>query len=212
MGKISGAEREEDLPEKVLLMYRAVMELLAEGADMNTIKVSAVTERAGIGKGTAYDYFDSKEEIIASAIAFQVKKITEEIFHGLKELDCFDRQAAYLLEQVAERLPKQDYFIRFVHMMTDTSSISRLFRERMEKETARKYRLDSVLRSVMEQAVRKGEIRGDLPVNYLVYALCARLIIYMLHIHTGGKTRDGLESGEFRALLHQGIMEEFSGK
>ena len=47
--------------EKVLAMYRAVRELLEEGVNPEQIKVSDVTGRAGIGKGTAYEYFRSKE-------------------------------------------------------------------------------------------------------------------------------------------------------
>ena len=46
---------------KVLALYRGVLELLDEGADVNTIKVSDITAKAGIGKGTAYDYFKSRE-------------------------------------------------------------------------------------------------------------------------------------------------------
>ena len=49
-----------EIPEKVLLIYQAVPQMLKEGADINTLKVSEITERAGIGKGTAYEYFSSK--------------------------------------------------------------------------------------------------------------------------------------------------------
>ena len=56
----------EETRPKVLALYEAVLKLLDEGADINTLKVSDMTERAGIGKGTAYDYFKSKEEIIAA--------------------------------------------------------------------------------------------------------------------------------------------------
>ena len=39
--------------EKVLAMYRAVWQLLDEGRDLHKLKVSDITECAGIGKGTA---------------------------------------------------------------------------------------------------------------------------------------------------------------
>ena len=53
-------------PEKVLAMYRAVVDLINEGNDIKVLKVSDITGCAGIGKGTAYEYFSSKEEIISS--------------------------------------------------------------------------------------------------------------------------------------------------
>ena len=57
MGKMTGLEEIRDVPPKVLGMYRAVVELIEEGADIAGLRVSTITDRAGIGKGTAYEYF-----------------------------------------------------------------------------------------------------------------------------------------------------------
>lgn len=62
-----------DPPQKVLALYQAVIEFINEGCDINTLKVADITGWAGIGKGTAYEYFSSKEEIISSAILYYVK-------------------------------------------------------------------------------------------------------------------------------------------
>ncbi len=64
MSKITGMEPVQEIPPKVLLMYDAVQQLIGEGCSVSQIRVSSITERAGIGKGTAYEYFDSKEEIL----------------------------------------------------------------------------------------------------------------------------------------------------
>ena len=53
MGRITGLEEIGHVPPKVRQMYGAVIELLEEGMDMEDIRVSTITERAGIGKGTA---------------------------------------------------------------------------------------------------------------------------------------------------------------
>ena len=62
-----------ELKPKVKALYDAVLELLNENADVNTLTVSDITKRAGIGKGTAYDYFSCKEEIIAGAIIYDAQ-------------------------------------------------------------------------------------------------------------------------------------------
>ena len=64
-------------PEKVLAMYRAVVDLINEGNDIRVLKVSDITGRAGIGKGTAYEYFSSKEEIISSSVLYYVQTCVE---------------------------------------------------------------------------------------------------------------------------------------
>lgn len=60
----------KDPSPKVLLMYQAVSELIRGKADVGSIKVLDITQKAGIGKGTAYEYFSSKEELIASALVY----------------------------------------------------------------------------------------------------------------------------------------------
>ena len=51
---------ENEKNKKVMAMYQAVWKLLDEGKDLHKLKVSDITECAGIGKGTAYEYFRSK--------------------------------------------------------------------------------------------------------------------------------------------------------
>ena len=66
--------------DKIEKMYQAVILLLDEGKDINSIKVADITERAGIGKGTAYEYFESKEEIIANAMRYNMKKQADSLY------------------------------------------------------------------------------------------------------------------------------------
>lgn len=58
-------------PEKMRLMFEAVSEFVREQRDISKITVKDITEKAGIGKGTAYEYFSSKEEIIANALMYE---------------------------------------------------------------------------------------------------------------------------------------------
>lgn len=56
--------------EKILAMYQAVCMLLEEGCDIHKMKVADITARAGIGKGTAYEYFRSKDELLIKALQY----------------------------------------------------------------------------------------------------------------------------------------------
>ena len=109
--------------EKVLAMYQAVWKLIDEGRDIHRIKVSDITECAGIGKGTAYEYFRSKEEIVSRAIAYDCNQQFELLHQKIKNHhdykkameDCFD----WLTENrdrrrlVAQFLKKKDTFPGF---------------------------------------------------------------------------------------------------
>ena len=79
MGKITGLERLQEVPDKVMLLYEAVEKMISEDMDMNEVSVAMITERAGIGKGTAYEYFDTKEDILVCAIIFHMQRMVERI-------------------------------------------------------------------------------------------------------------------------------------
>lgn len=90
-------ETENELKPKVRALYEAVLELLNENADISTMKVSDITSRAGIGKGTAYDYFKSKEEIIACAVMYDARRQGMETREKLRELPDFQAPHPVLL-------------------------------------------------------------------------------------------------------------------
>lgn len=78
-------------------ILKAAFELFIEKGYLNT-KISDVAEKAGIGKGTVYEYFSAKEEILLEALISIVskdfKKARELV---MKENNCRDMMKAYLL-------------------------------------------------------------------------------------------------------------------
>ena len=55
------------MPEKKAAVFRAVLHLLRQGRPLGDLKVSEIAEAAGIGKGTVYEYFPSREELLRDA-------------------------------------------------------------------------------------------------------------------------------------------------
>ena len=49
--------------EKKTQVYLGVISLVQQGRSLNELKVSEIAVASGIGKGTCYEYFSSKEEI-----------------------------------------------------------------------------------------------------------------------------------------------------
>ena len=69
----------------MMFMYQAVAELLREQKDIAKIKVADITSRAGIGKGTAYEYFSSKEELIANALLHEYSQKVINLIQKVQE-------------------------------------------------------------------------------------------------------------------------------
>ena len=60
--------------EKKTQVYLGVISLVQQGRSLNELKVSEIAEASGIGKGTCYEYFSSKEEIIRETLLYTFHK------------------------------------------------------------------------------------------------------------------------------------------
>lgn len=60
--------------DKKILLYEAALGLIEEKRDMSNIKVADIAKAADIGKGTVYEYFKSKEQLLAESIIYFLKK------------------------------------------------------------------------------------------------------------------------------------------
>lgn len=93
-------QRIEAPPEKVKLMYQAVSELLREGREIGELKVQEITGRAGIGKGTAYEYFSSKEALVAHALAYEYSRKIAELARIAFEPERFQQRFYVILDWI----------------------------------------------------------------------------------------------------------------
>ena len=206
MGKVTGLEDIHHVPPKVSQMYEAVMQLLEEGADVADIRVSTITERAGIGKGTAYEYFDTKEEIVACAIVYHIQRLFSWLEEKLEAQRDFRAQVTFLLDTVEQKNRCKEGFLRFVHMMTSNSGFDRMVREKMNEEAFAPYLPANIFGKILGQGVERGELRKDLPMDYMIHCVFSHLLTYMLAM----ASRDCFHMREtaIRPLVYQGILDE----
>ncbi|MEG1946745.1 MAG: TetR/AcrR family transcriptional regulator [Lachnospiraceae bacterium] len=84
MPEIKNITKCKEYRPKVKAMFEAVLELFASGCDLSTMKVAEITSKAGIGKGTAYEYFSTKEEIVLGALNYEFKRNMKQMMALLK--------------------------------------------------------------------------------------------------------------------------------
>ena len=206
MSRITGLEEMGHVPPKVRQMYEAVIQLLEEGMDMEDIRVSTITERAGIGKGTAYEYFDTKDEIVACAVVSQIRWIFGWLGEQLEEKTDFGQQMEFLLDVVEKKGHCSHSFLRFVHAMTSNSEFNRMIREKMNTEEFAPYRPMNVFGKILRQGMALGVIRKDLPIEYMIHCVFSHLLSYMMEIAT--KDCFHMDAQSLRPFVYRGIVGE----
>lgn len=120
-------------PQKVLALYQAVIEFINEGCDINTLKVADITGRAGIGKGTAYEYFSSKEEIISSAILYYVKVCFEKLQVISTDNRTFQQKINEVMDFIDEHVKEKQGVFFLIKMVLESYEIPKNLKDEYER-------------------------------------------------------------------------------
>ena len=161
---------EEKLSPKVEALYKAVMALLLEGREVRKMKVSEITEKAGIGKGTAYEYFESKEELLVDALDYFQKIWAESAWVELSGCSGFMETIESLfdlLDNVIKRI-KREALVEICNLF--------FFSPIVRKE---KGCIVTRLYGIVEKGRRGGELKEEFPDDYIVLALTGRVFEYV---------------------------------
>lgn len=200
----------EQLKPKVKAMYDAVLGLLNENADVNTMTVADITKKAGIGKGTAYEYFKSKEEIIAGAILYDAKNQGEETWKQLEQIEGFEQKIRYCFRWVTECVKEQRAFARFMLLSVQASGI----REALMKVMQEKHEDGcedvmheplALLRELCECGKKEDEVRTDLSPEEAAFLLLGSLATLVLYLGKSDKGKE-YDPEKMRDLLCEGFL------
>ena len=72
MSKVTASKKE--------LLFQSVWRLHMDGTDWGNIRMEAIARASGIPKGTIYEHFHSKDQLLAGTIIWSLKKEAEEIY------------------------------------------------------------------------------------------------------------------------------------
>ncbi len=196
----------EETRPKVLALYEAVLELLDEGADINTLKVSDMTVRAGIGKGTAYDYFKSKEEIIAAAVVFDVERKVKTERMRLEQYADFESKVRYCFWWTLQELQEQKAFMRFLYLSSYSCSLKRQIFEELKKRRGESCGPIQILRELSREGKEEGAVRPEFSEDAAAYMILASLMSFVLYLEH--REKEAEEDGQMMEILCTGLLAQ----
>ena len=198
---IEKMNKEENLSPKVEALYRAVMELLLEGREVGKMKVSEITGRAGIGKGTAYEYFKSREHLLMDALDYYQKSWSESIQEELSRQNGFMEKISCLfdlLDGVMTKIRKEA-----LEEICNIFFFYPMFRRKRKGGMAER------LRGIVEEGKRGGELKEEYPNEYIVLTLTGKIFNYIAY-YAGMKEEEPGECTpeQIKGFLLESIRKE----
>jgi len=197
-------EKREKLSPKVEALYKAVMELILEGREIRKMKVSEITERAGIGKGTAYEYFASREDLLINALNYFQEAWTESVLKEVSRYSGFMGKTGCLfdlLDSILKKIKREA-----LEEICNIFLFSPIFKRDGGGMQERLY-------GIVEAGRRGGELKEELPDEYIVLALSGKIFNYISYcVGEKDDVRSTCTSVQIRELLLDSICMEFLKK
>ena len=169
------------LPPKVKALYQAVIALFVEGADLSSLTVAEIAGKAGIGKGTVYEYFKNKEEMIADALFYQMKECCENLYGQIsREKRLYDKINKLLINMEKE-MTELSFFIRALNVMAENSAVSdrlrKIWKARGEKEVP----VIDLMSRLLEDEIGVESGMNETDRDYLVMTVISRLVCFAIY-------------------------------
>lgn len=86
---------------KEIALFEATLRLLGSGKDLHELKISQIAAEAGIGKGTVYEYFDSKETLIGRTLLYCLEAEQRKAGELIRQVTCF-KDAVFVMFDVVK--------------------------------------------------------------------------------------------------------------
>lgn len=153
------------------LIVEAAAAVFAEQGFTST-RVADIADRAGIGKGTVYEYFASKEELLFAVFEWIDSTISARVEAVLAE-DTSAREKLIRLLRLGADVVTEQVEMQPVTLDFWAASRGHLFEDRHREVCAKSYRS---YRSLISDFIREGQQNGDFRPEVDADALAATIL------------------------------------
>lgn len=189
---------------KVIAMYEGVYELMKEGRDPYTLKVSDITQKAGIGKGTAYEYFETKEELIGKAVFYQLATGFLRMMGKVKETQGFREKLNRLLDDLEENREQRCLLTRCFCYYTQGLFGGPDFIRRIQECSHGNEELKRFIEDLLEAASRDGINIEGVPLHFAVNAVVTQALGYLMYLENLAGAKE-IERDRMRDFVYENI-------
>ena len=201
-------ENEEcGLSEKEVLIFNAVIELVNEGQDLTKLKVGDITAKAGIGKGTAYEYFSSKEEIVEKALKYSMATYIRDVMILVEKEETFRDKFFCLLNYMQDHKDRARmvlWILKLKGQTMDFTSADYMAAKEEEAQDTLQY-LKMLGNWFLSFGDREGLFKEQNE-NFRISALLSQVVQFGMYLHYGKE--DDMEA--VKEFVYDGLIKQLN--
>ena len=152
--------KKKDYSSREIAIFEAMVTLLNRGKRFHELKVADITAAADMGKGTAYEYFASKEEIMRESIRYHAFKELSAFSYFISSQDSFMGMINNYMEYIVDMMQTRFSSLMMILINLEQSELQQLIHEDNELVTTIQYVINEQIDSVLVLGKKEGLI-GD---------------------------------------------------
>ena len=160
------------------------------------MKISEITAKAGIGKGTAYEYFDTKEELLGKAVFYQLHQGLCHMTEKALKQGSFREQIFAILDDMEQNFPKRQVLIRYLCYYVLGSEAAKKCGGEKSGGFLREGRLKETADCLLGQARKEG----------LLHTQFMGFCFYL-----GNRQAAEISMGQMKEFVYENIVKIFEG-
>lgn len=171
------------MPNKRDRIFAAVIEHIKKDGLLTNIRVAEIAKDAGVGKGTVYEYFSSKEHIIAETIIYMLESTSKKILLDNYDALDFEQTLRMHIKNVTKLLLDNLSF----HSLLMSQNIKGLISKDLQSKITRKimglkYDYHNYLQLIFDKGIKEGKIKAfdDLFIIVAVSNTIVTSIVYYI--------------------------------
>lgn len=193
--------------DKVIALYHAVEDFIADGTELSSMRVGDIAAKAGIGKGTTYEYFASKEELIVKAMLYLVGSMTKRIIHNMEKVETFHDKFMLLMDEMEEKVKQRACILKYFHMLSDLNLCKQLQEQLLMSEEASKSNPMRIIRYLLKEGQKEGIIGKNYAQSYMETVMFSRIIGFVVYVDNVFGNKD-CDNDIMKENLYKGLCRE----
>ncbi|MBQ2935826.1 MAG: TetR/AcrR family transcriptional regulator [Lachnospiraceae bacterium] len=175
------SNRKEFSPKEIAI-FQAVLELFREGADISHLTVAEITGKAGIGKGTAYEYFSDKDEMIAKAIFYHAEQFCLSLYEQmLGEKSVYDR-ILLVLKRIETEIAEANCTFRLIQASCNKTGLGQKIQGMEELKSVYGLKPDEIFDRIIGSDFGTAVSLSEYEQEYLMLAIISKLCGYGIYL------------------------------
>lgn len=167
------SEIENRYSQKEIAVFRGLFALAKDGRRFSSIKVQDIATAAGMGKGTLYEYFSSKEDILSGAIFYALSGVMNRFERSVDDTLSFRQILERFFDELDGDVPFAALSMLIVSMSPEQrAEIQTRGQDDLKLLFSRMKRAEA---DIFASGRRRGEIDANLDDNFCGYVIVSAL-------------------------------------